>query len=234
MAWGGTVNASELASLLPPGSLFAACRADELADLLALASQHDMKKGQTLLLQGDPGDMLLILLAGNAKVTMVALNGREITLDYADPGAVLGEIAVLDGGARTASVIALSEGSYLRLTRAAFEAFVERQPGMAWRLMKELARRLRQTNNTIESDRAFASGPRLARFLQRLTMAGNADGRLRLDLSQSDLGSFAGMSRENINRQLSAWADVGIIALEHGQIRILDNTFLTEIAESAD
>lgn len=228
------MNASELASLLPPGSLFAACRADELADLLALASQHDMRKGQTLLLQGDPGDMLLILLAGNAKVTMVALNGREITLDYADPGAVLGEIAVLDGGARTASVIALSEGSYLRLTRAAFEAFVERQPGMAWRLMKELARRLRQTNNTIESDRAFASGPRLARFLQRLTMAGNSEGRLRLDLSQSDLGSFAGMSRENINRQLSAWADAGIIALEHGRIRILDNTFLTEIAESAE
>lgn len=228
------MNASELASLLPPGSLFAACRAEELADLLALASQHDMKKGQTLLLQGDPGDMLLILLSGNAKVTMVALNGREITLDYADPGAVLGEIAVLDGGARTASVIALTDGSYLRLTRAAFEAFVERQPGMAWRLMKELARRLRQTNNTIESDRAFASGPRLARFLQRLTMAGNSEGRLRLDLSQSDLGSFAGMSRENINRQLSAWADVGIIALEHGRIRILDNTFLTEIAESAE
>lgn len=228
------MNASELAALLPDGSLFAACRADELDDLLSLASQHDMKKGQTLLLQGDPGDMLLILLSGQAKVTMVALNGREITLDYADPGAVLGEIAVLDGGARTASVIALANGQYLRLTRAAFEAFVERQPGMAWRLMKELARRLRQTNSTIESDRAFASGPRLARFLQRLTLSGNGDGRLRLDLNQSELGNFAGMSRENINRQLSAWADSGIVGLDHGKITILDSTFLSEIAESAE
>lgn len=228
------MNASELAALLPDGSLFAACRADELDDLLSLASQHDMKKGQTLLLQGDPGDMLIILLSGQAKVTMVALNGREITLDYADPGAVLGEIAVLDGGARTASVIALANGQYLRLTRAAFEAFVERQPGMAWRLMKELARRLRQTNSTIESDRAFASGPRLARFLQRLTLSGNGDGRLRLDLNQSELGNFAGMSRENINRQLSAWADAGIVGLDHGKITILDSTFLSEIAESAE
>jgi CRP/FNR family transcriptional regulator, cyclic AMP receptor protein len=228
------VNANELSGLLPPGSLFAACRADELADLLSLASQHDMKKGQTLLLQGDPGDMLIILLSGQAKITMVALNGREITLDYADPGAVLGEIAVLDGGTRTASAIALSNGRFLRLTRAAFEAFVERQPGMAWRLLKELARRLRQTNATIESDRAFASGPRLARFLQRLTLSDKADGRLRLDLSQSELGSFAGMSRENINRQLSAWADAGVIALEHGRIRILDSTFLSEIAESSE
>lgn len=228
------MNAAELSQLLPEGSLFAACRADELEDLLALASRHDMKRGQTLLLQGDPGDNLIILLGGQAKVTMVALNGREITLDYADPGAVLGEIAVLDGGARTASVIALADGSYLRLTRAAFEAFVERQPGMAWRLMKELARRLRQANATIESDRAFASGPRLARFLQRLTMAGSDDGRLRLDLNQSELGNFAGMSRENINRQLSAWADSGIIALDHGRITILDSTFLTEIAESSE
>lgn len=232
--WEGQVNVSELAAMLPEGSLFAACRVDELADLLGLASRHEMKKGQTLLLQGDPGDQLLILLSGNAKITMVAQNGREITLDYADPGSLLGEIAVLDGGARSASVIALSAGSYLRLTRAAFEAFVERQPGVAWRLLKELARRLRQTNNTVESDRAFASGPRLARFLQRLMLSETSNGRLRLDLSQTELGAFAGMSRENINRQLSAWADAGIIALEHGQIRVLDSGFLAEIAASSE
>lgn len=228
------MNASELAASLPQGSLFSACRADELADLLALSTRHDMKKGQTLLLQGDPGDQVLILLSGNAKVTMVAMNGREITLDYADPGALLGEIAVLDGGERSASVIALSSGSYLRLSRAAFEAFIERQPGVAWRLLKELARRLRQTNSTVESDRAFSSGPRLARFLQRLMLSETATGRLRLDLSQAELGSFAGMSRENINRQLSAWADAGIIALEHGQIRVKDSGFLAEIAASSD
>ncbi len=228
------MDAAQLSALMPPGSLFNACRADELTDLLGLSSQNNMKKGQTLLLQGDPGDSLVILLHGNARVTMVSQNGREITLDYADPGSVLGEIAVLDGGERTASVIALSEGSYLRLTRAAFEAFVERQPGMAWRLMRELARRLRQTNSTIESDRAFASGPRLARFLQRLTLKDSSDGRLRLDLSQSDLGSFAGMSRENINRQLGAWADSGVIALDHGRIRIMDSAFLEEIAESSE
>ncbi|MBK8629700.1 MAG: Crp/Fnr family transcriptional regulator [Sphingomonadales bacterium] len=228
------MDAKGLAELLPATSLFAACRADELDDLLSLASQQSMKKGQTLLLQGDPGDHLIILLEGHAKITMVASNGREITLDFADPGTVLGEIAVLDGGERTASVIAIEAGRYLRLSRAAFEAFVERQPGMAWRLMRELARRLRQTNSMIESDRAFASGPRLARYLQRLTFAGSKEGRLKLDLNQSELGNFAGMSREHINRQLSSWADVGIIALEHGRIRILDSTFLSEVAASCE
>lgn len=57
---------------------------------------------------------------------------------------------------------------------------------------------------------------------------------MRLDLSQSELGSFAGMSRENINRQLGAWAENGVIALDHGRIRILDSAFLEEIAESSE
>jgi CRP/FNR family transcriptional regulator, cyclic AMP receptor protein len=228
------MDANQLATLLPPTSFFAGCDADELDHVLSLGTRHDMKKGQVLLHQGDSGDSLLILLVGDAKVTMVAANGREITLDYADPGSVLGEIAMLDGGERSASVIALTKGSYLRLTRASFEAFVERHPGVAWRLMRELARRLRQTNNTIESDRAFASGPRLARFLQRLTIAGSSDGRLRLDLSQTELGSFAGISRENINRQLSSWADFGIIALEQGRIRVIDSRCLSDIAASGE
>ena len=228
------MDAATLAALMPATSLFAACRADELNDLLSLASEQIMKKGQVLMLQGDPGDFLVILLTGNARVTMVASNGREITLDYADPGDVLGEIALLDGGERTASVIALAAGRYLRLSRAAFEAFVERQPGMAWRLMRALARRLRKADSTIESDRAYASGPRLARYLQRLMLDDSKQGRLRLDLSQGELGNFAGMSRENINRQLSAWAEAGVIALEQGRINILDSQFLAEIAATID
>ena len=228
------MDAQSLSALMPPGTLFAACRADELTDLLSLASQQVMKKNQTLLRQGDPGDALMILLTGQAKVLMVASNGREITLDYADAGAVLGEIAVLDGGERTASVIAVTDGTYLRLSRAAFEAFVERQPGMAWRLMRGLAKRLRQTDEMIESDRAYASGPRLARYIQRLILIESQDGRLRLDLNQSELGSFAGMSREHINRQLSAWADCGVIALEHGRIRVLDSSYLLDIAASSE
>lgn len=228
------MDAATLAALMPATSLFAACRTDELNDLLSLASEQIMKKGQVLMLQGDPGDFLVILLTGNARVTMVASNGREITLDYADPGDVLGEIALLDGGERTASVIALAAGRYLRLSRAAFEAFVERQPGMAWRLMRALARRLRKADSTIESDRAYASGPRLARYLQRLMLDDSKQGRLRLDLSQGELGNFAGMSRENINRQLSAWAEAGVIALEQGRINILDSQFLAEIAATID
>ncbi len=186
------MDANTLLGMLPPGTLFSSCSIGEINDLLSVATKASMKKGQTLMMQGDVGDSLIILLAGNARVTMVAQNGREITLDYAEAGAVLGEISVIDGGDRTASVIALSEGSYLHLTRNAFASFVERQPPMAWRFMKEIARRLRQTNNTIESDRAFSSGPRLARFLQRLTLVNSTDGRLSLHSARVNLAVLPG------------------------------------------
>src|SRR3546814_5963610 len=117
-------------------------------------------RGKELLSQGEAGDSLLILTEGNARVSMLTANGREIVLAYAEPGAVLGEIALLDGGERTASVIATSAGSALQLGRNAMRDFAASHPEFAWSLMGQLARRLRTADQTIESDRAYASGPR--------------------------------------------------------------------------
>ena len=228
------MKAEQLAALLPQHSLFASCSEDELAAIILHGTLQNFAKGKDVVTQGDEGTSLIILLTGTARISMVSSNGREIILDYAEPGSVIGEIALLDGGERTASVTALEPVSGLRLSRSSFEAIIAQHNGMALRILRELARRLRQANSTIESDRAYASGPRLARFLQRLSLADAADGRLRLDLSQSELGMFAGMSREQINRQLGAWADAGIVAIDGGKIKILDSTLLSEIAETAD
>ena len=228
------MNAEELSRMMSSGALIASWGAAELQDLLERATLCPMKKGDVLLHQGDPGDYLVIVLDGTVRVSMVASNGREIILDYLEPGSVIGEIALLDGGERTASATALGEGQYLKLNARAFRDVLERHPSVAWRLLKEMARRLRNANNTIESDRAFASGPRLARSLQRLVQKGAEGVALRLDLSQSELGAFAGISRENINRQLGAWADAGIVALEQGRVKILDQDILEEIAMAAE
>ncbi|SDC22708.1 transcriptional regulator, Crp/Fnr family [Sphingomonas sp. YR710] len=222
----------QLATLLPQKSVFAACTLDELADLLSVGKGHVTKANDTILRQGDEGDSLVIILEGVARVSMVTPNGREIILDYAEPGAVLGEIAVLDGEPRTASVTAMWEGRFLRLSRGAFEGFIERHPKVAIRLLREMARRLRQTDTTIESDRAFTTAPRLARYLKRLTDQKIHGAKLTRDLSQSELGNFVGISRENINRQLSIWATEGVIELSQGKIRIIDAEYLTQIAEA--
>ncbi|RYE73734.1 MAG: cyclic nucleotide-binding domain-containing protein, partial [Hyphomicrobiales bacterium] len=148
----------ELAALLPKSSVFGECDEAQLADLLAVGKIQPTRANEEILTQGDEGTSLIILLDGVVRISMVTPNGREIILDYAEAGAVLGEIAVLDGAPRTASAIAMWPGRLLRLSRTAFEGFIERHPKVAIRLLREMARRLRETDSTIESDRAFTTG----------------------------------------------------------------------------
>lgn len=226
------MHASELAAMLSGYSLFVDCKDDELSDIILRGHYMKYKKGQELMGQGEKGDTLLIILSGFARTSMVASNGHEIVLDYAEPGHVVGEIAFLDGGDRTATIEALEDVAALSLSREAFDDIIARHPGLAMRILRVMARRLRQSNDIIEADRAFTSGPRLARYLLRLMVAGASDGKLKLDLSQSELGTFVGLSREQINRQLSGWADSGVIELQQGRVRILDQDMLLEISEA--
>lgn len=224
-----------VAAIIDPLSLLAGGSADDLAALEARAVRVDFARGKELLPQGEEGNSLLILTSGTVRISMVAANGREIVLAYAEAGAVLGEIALLDGGERTATVTATSAGSALKLGRNALRDHAAAHPDFSWALMQQLARRLRMADQTIESDRAYSSGPRLARFLRRLIRVENDTGsQARLELSQTELGNFAGMSREHINRQLRAWDEAGIIALEQGRVRILDIDTLSDIAEASE
>ncbi|AXU19659.1 Crp/Fnr family transcriptional regulator [Novosphingobium sp. THN1] len=228
------MDAAKLAEALTAQSLFADCEPAELSDIIARGQVRQFKPGQELMAQGEEGKTLFIVLKGLARVSMLAANGREIILDYAEPGHVLGEIAFLDGGDRTATVEAIEPVEALILTRGAFADIIDKHKGLALRLLKAMARRLRQNNAVIEADRAYTSGPRLARFLLRLMMGDTSDAgnQLKIALSQGELGNFAGMSREQINRQLSAWVDNGIIALKGGRVTILDREALIDVAEA--
>lgn len=228
------LTASELAGLLPPQSVFGACSEAELADLLAESSEFVTSPGQVLLEQGDTGDSMIVVVEGVVRVSRIAENGREIILDYAEPGTILGEVAVLDGEPRTATVTAMWKGRALRLGQAGFERLIGRHPRIALRIMREMARRIRASDETIETDRAFTTAPRLARFLRRLIEQKAHGARLTSEISQSELGNFVGISRENINRQLSAWASEGVVELAQGRIRILDPEFLAQLAASGD
>ncbi|WP_372731805.1 Crp/Fnr family transcriptional regulator [Novosphingobium sp.] len=228
------MDAAKLAEALTAQSLFADCEQAELSDIIARGNVRTYKPGQDLMVQGEEGRTLFIVIRGLARVSMVAANGREIILDYAEAGHVLGEIAFLDGGERTATVQAIDPVEALVLTKTAFAEIIDKHKGLSLRLLKAMARRLRQNNAVIEADRAYTSGPRLARFLLRLMMGDSSEtgNQLKMALSQGELGNFAGMSREQINRQLSAWVDNGIVALKGGRVTILDREALTDVAEA--
>lgn len=225
----------DIIARLAPDTLLGALEPSQLQDLLRNASRRELKPGEAIITQGDEdGDFAVFLLSGGLKISMVSASGREIILNYCGPGEVVGEIAMLDSGARTATVSAVERSSVLLLPSRTFIAAATANPDSLIGVMRTLARRVRQLNLVIESDRTFSMAPRLARALVRLADPEHNDGRLRYNPSQSDLGAFAGLARENVSRLLTEWETRGIVGRKGRALVIRDADYLQTLAEFGD
>lgn len=222
----------DLIAGLAPDTLLRALEPGALQDLLRTATRRELEPGEVIIRQGDEeGDFAVYLLAGALKIGMVSANGREIILNYCGPGELVGEIALLDSGTRTATVSAVERSSVLLIPSHAFTAATLADPASMLGVMRELGRRIRQLNLVVESDRTFSMAPRLARALVRLADPDRADGRLRYNPSQSDLGAFAGLARENVNRLLADWEEQGVVGRKGRALVLRDAGYLQMLAE---
>lgn len=220
---------------LAPDSLLRALSREQLESLLAKSSRRELKKGDVLINQGDEdGDFAVYLLSGALKISFVSAGGREIILNYCAPNELVGEIALLDSGPRTASVTAVVPSKALLLPTKTFLETVSTNPASVVGVMRELAKRVRQLNLVVESDRTFSMGPRLARALVRLMDRDASDGRLIYNPSQNDLGAFAGLARENVSRLLSDWEEQGIVTRKGRALLVSDAEYLELLAEFGD
>jgi CRP-like cAMP-binding protein len=219
-----TPQAIDVAEALGESEIFGALLEDELAALVHLGTRARYPSGRTIFEKGDPGDSLMIVLAGRIKIRTLSADGREIVLNFVEAGQMFGEIALLDGKPRTAGAATLEACEFFILRRQAVLSFLEENPLAAIRLIGVLCQRLRRTTQMFEEKLLLSMAPRVARALLRL--AGEhgrktEDGVLiDLKLSQSELGSYIGLSRENVNRQLGAWREGGIIGMREGRIVI--------------
>lgn len=221
---------------LAPDSLLRALDPAQLAQLLKSSKRRELKRGEIIISQGDEvGDFAVILLSGSLKISMVSVNGREIILNYCKPGDVVGEIAMLDRGPRTASVSAAEASEVLVIPAPAFEAAATANHASMIGLLRAMAGHIRTANLVVESDRTFSMAPRLARALVRLLDPDDPDsGKLRHNPSQSDLGAFAGLARENVSRLLTDWEDKGIVAKSGRSLQVRDRDYLEFLAEFGD
>jgi CRP-like cAMP-binding protein len=219
-----TRQAIDIAEALGESEIFGALLEEELTELAHLGTRARYPVGRIVFEKGDPGDSLMIVLSGRIKIRSVSVDGREIVLNFIEPGQAFGEIALLDGRPRTAGAATLEACEVFILRRQAVLSFLEAKPLAAIRLIGVLCQKLRRTTQMFEEKILLSMAPRIARALLRL--AGEhgrriADGLLiDLKLSQSELGAYAGLSRENVNRQLGAWREGGIIGLREGRIVI--------------
>jgi CRP-like cAMP-binding protein len=192
------------------------------------------RRGQQLFLRGDPGDALYLVVTGLVRLSIASLGGRELTLHMAAPGSVFGEIALLDGGPRTATATCPVPSTLLALGRREFLDIALSRPEMPMRIMDFLCRRLRQATRQIE-ELTFAPVPiRLARTLLRLAESQGVefeDGA-GLSTTQQELGNAIGLSREGTNRLLKSWQASGLVAVTKGRISVCSASALQRIARS--
>ncbi|TJZ75524.1 Crp/Fnr family transcriptional regulator [Chitiniphilus eburneus] len=213
------------ARLLSGSTLFCELSEQELEELALHAELRETRAKQTVVQQGTAGDEMYAVLRGRLKVSRHTEDGREATLCILEAGEVFGEIAMLDGGVRSASVEALESCELLVLHRDAVMGYLESHPKVMRQLIAALCERLRAADNLLQ-DILFLNLPeRLGKMLRQLGDAHGsteADGSILIDLklTQQELANLVGASRESVNKQLNAWVEQGWVALEHGYIRL--------------
>lgn len=184
--------------------------------LLANAQSVKLAADEILFHAGDPGEGFYRLNEGLLKVSMASPSGAERILAILGPGSIVGDMAVIDGRSRSASVSALRDCKLSFVSRAAFETFAAKNPVVYKHLLSLLAARLRDTDQVVAAGTFLPVKGRVARALLDLAKAFGNDvggGRIviRQKLSQSDVAAMAGIARENVSRILNEWMRLKII-----------------------
>jgi CRP/FNR family transcriptional regulator, cyclic AMP receptor protein len=201
----------------PPDTLLSALPAELSHGLFSKARILSLAADQMVFLAGDAGDGCYRIEEGLLKVSVVAAGGAERILAILGPGAIVGELSMIDGTPRSATVSALRESKLCFVSRAAFEAFGQANPDVYRHVMILLARRLRDTNGALAATSFLSVKGRVARSLLSLAEAFGHDvggGRIlvRQKLTQSDLAAMAGIARENVSRILKDWTSRSLVS----------------------
>jgi len=204
----------EWSAALKRGSVFAVLSDGGRVRLAARGSQIALVAGTRLCAEGDVADAAFLVLAGELEITLTKSDGAVVWLAKAVPGEVVGDMALLDGGVRSADISATRNTRLLRLGREAVLGALNDEPAAALALLAHLAGRLRKTNGHLEDIATLDLGARLARLL--LESATGLTAR-----SQGDIAAHVGSARESVNRKLARWRAAGLISTGAFGVRVL-------------
>ncbi len=182
--------------------------------------------GRMLFAAGDPADGLRIILSGLVRVWIANDTGKELTLSLLEPGDPFGEIALLDGLSRTANATTLETTECLFLPKSVVDQEMDSDPAFSRHIIQLLCEILRRNTDVLGSFVFQGLDARLARVLCDLAIAhGAVEGaelRLMRKFSQTDLGQMLGVTREAINKRLTALVHDRLVRFEEGHIIVVD------------
>jgi CRP/FNR family cyclic AMP-dependent transcriptional regulator len=200
--------------------LFSGLEEQELERLSRVAVRRRAGRGDQVVRSGESADALLILLTGRAKVTNFDEEGREIILAWLGPGEFFGEMGLIDGSARSASVVAVENCELLAIGKQEFQRCMQDNFQVAQKLMQILVRRLREADRNIESLALLDVYGRVARLLLDLSEEEDGKRLVKKKISKQDMARMIGASREMVSKVMRDLEIGGYIVTNGDQITI--------------
>ena len=206
---------------------FLATLPSERSAVLSSAIQRQtFVPGEVVFEKGDPGDALYVIIKGQVKIVLPSSDGNEALIATMDDGDFFGELSLIDGQPRSATIIATQPTDTVILRRDGFKDFLKAHPEAAIDMLQALSSRLRQSDEFI-ADAAFLDVPgRLAKKLIELCEKYGREGpegiAISLRVTQRDLAAMIGATRESVNKHLQSFRSQGMISLAGRRLIILD------------
>ncbi len=222
------VNRTDVLRRLP---LFAPLSDAERERLTMACRVRSFARGETLLHEGTAADGMYVVLSGVVKVVRFGSDGKETILHLVRNGNTLGEAAVFQQGTFPASALAVDQVSALHVPADILICLVRENPDLALRMLAALSLRLRMFSHKLAAQGQVDAARRLALYLLHRSQLDGGNPVIRLDVSREVLGNLLGLARETLSRQLSRFAELGVVGLNGREIMIRDREGLRRLAE---
>lgn len=204
-----------------------------------LCTRQTVRPRAVIVSQGSSGRDMFIVVSGSLKVSVLSGEGKEISFVVLRQGDYFGELSMIDGRRRSATVTAIESSELLVLSHAEYQRLLREHPHTATefltRMLLTLANRIRATDELYQDSVFLDVSSRLAKFLLSASSEdkNSAPGQRLMDvrLSQYELGTLVNASRESVNKQLRDWEEQGIVNVNKGKITLLNPTRLQQKAE---
>lgn len=217
------MTSTEFLSFVP---IFSDLPSETLEKIEKIGSHRKYKKNDVILMEEDSGTALFVIVKGKVKVARSSNDGREVILSILSDGDFFGEMAILDGLTRSATVASIEDTELFLLQRNDFMNLLHEYPEISVVLLQEMTKRLRSADMKIKAlSLKDAEGKVATVILQLADDIGKIKhGRVEIDKLplQQDLANMAGTSRETISRTLHSFAKKGLVELEGSKLKILD------------
>lgn len=199
---------------------------DALEKIERIGNRKTYNKDEPILLEEDSGTALFVIISGKVKVSRSSDDGKEVILTILGESDFFGEMAILDGLARSANVIAIEKSDVFVIRRNDFLNLLENHSEVTITLLQELTTRLRNADMKIKALSLKDSEGKVATVLLQIAEYSGIikSGVVEIEKLpvQQDLANMAGTSRETISRTLHSFAKRGLIELDGAKLRILD------------